>query len=53
MTATRLLDRAAAFLQIEGAGNDAIVIDGGDLGGAARTLAFTDGATPAAVKVRA
>jgi polygalacturonase len=53
LTATRLLNAAASFLQLEGTGNDAITVDGGDLAGAAKTLTFKDGATPAAVKLRA
>jgi polygalacturonase len=53
LTAPRLLNAAAAFLQLEGTSNDAITVDGGDLSGAAKTVTFTDGATPAAVKLRA
>jgi hypothetical protein len=53
MSATRLLDRAGAFLQVEGASSEGIVLDGGDLGGAAQTVTFKDGAMPASVKLRA
>ncbi|HEX4568723.1 MAG TPA: glycosyl hydrolase family 28 protein, partial [Vicinamibacterales bacterium] len=53
MTATRLLNAAGSFLQVEGTTNDAITIDGGDLSGAATTVTFKDGATPAAIKLRA
>jgi hypothetical protein len=53
LSATRLLDRAGAFLQVEGASSEGIVLDGGDLGGAAQTVAFKDGAMPASVKLRA
>jgi polygalacturonase len=53
LTATRLLNAAASFLQLEGTSNDAITVDGGDLAGAAKTVTFKDGATPAAVKLRA
>jgi polygalacturonase len=52
-TAPRLLSPAACFLQVEGTANDGITIDGGDLSGAAKTVTFKDGATPAAVTVRA
>ena len=46
------LDAAATFLRLEGAAHQRITLDGGDLSKATRTLAFTNGATPAAVKVR-
>ena len=48
----RLLTAAAAFLQLEGAGNQAIVVDGGDWSKAVRPLAFKDGATAGTVKLR-
>ncbi len=52
-SATRVLTPAAVFLQVEGAGNQAITIDGGDLSRAAAPLTFTRGATEKAVKLRA
>jgi len=52
MTATRLLSPAAVFLQAEGAENQSITIDGGDLSKAAQRLAFKDGAASTAVKLR-
>jgi polygalacturonase len=52
LTATRVLTPSPTFLQLEGTANQAIVIDGGDLTNAARPLAFKDGATEKAVKVR-
>jgi hypothetical protein len=52
MNATRVLNRAAAFLQLEGAENGRILIDGGDLSDAAKMVVFKDGATDAAVRVR-
>jgi len=52
MTATRLLNGAGAFLQLEGADNESITVDGGDLAGAAKTVTFKDGASPDAVKLR-
>jgi len=53
LTASRLLTRAAAFLQLEGGANDGITIDGGDIAKAAAPLAFKNGATKQAVKLRA
>jgi hypothetical protein len=38
LTATRLLTPAAVFLQLEGAANDGIIIDGGDLSKQPRLL---------------
>jgi polygalacturonase len=52
LTATRLLNAARAFLQLEGADTDRIVVDGGDFSGAEKTVVFKDGATPAAVRAR-
>jgi hypothetical protein len=52
LTATRLLTPAAVFLQLEGAANDGITIDGGDLSKAATSLAYKNGATEKAVKLR-
>src|SRR5260221_457403 len=53
LPASRLLTRAAAFLQLEGGANDGITIDGGDIAKAAAPLAFVNGATKHAVKLRA
>jgi polygalacturonase len=53
LTASRLLSPAAVFLQLEGAENDNIKIDGGDVSKAAKPLAFKDGATQKAVQLRA
>ncbi len=52
LTATRVLTPAATFLQIEGGDNDRITIDGGDLSRATASLAFRNGATAKAVKLR-
>jgi hypothetical protein len=52
MTATRLLTPALVFLELEGAANDAITIDGGDLSRAATSLVYKNGATEKAVKLR-
>jgi hypothetical protein len=53
LAAARLLNAAACFLQLEGTTNEGITIDGGDLSGAAKTVTFRDGATPASVRLRA
>jgi len=53
LTATRLLTPAAVFLQLEGAANEGIIVDGGDLSKAGTSLACKNGATEKAVKVRA
>jgi polygalacturonase len=52
VTAARVLSPAATFLQLEGAGNERVTIDGGDLSNAARPLAFRDRATARAVTLR-
>jgi hypothetical protein len=52
LTATRLLTPATTFLQLEGAENEAIAIDGGDFSKAATMLAFKNGVAKNAVKVR-
>jgi len=52
LTAPRLLTPTKTFLQLEGAGNDGIIVDGGDVSKAASTLAFKNGAAEKAVKVR-
>ena len=52
LTAPRLLSSAAVFLQLEGAENENIKIDGGDVSKAATALAFKDGATKKAVQMR-
>lgn len=53
LTSARVLTPSAAFLQSEGSANARITIDGGDLSRAAKPLAFRDGATERAVKLRA
>jgi polygalacturonase len=52
LTAARLLTPAAVFLQLEGAASEGIAIDGGDLSKAATSLAYKNGATEKAVKLR-
>ena len=53
VSAARVLTPAAVFLQVEGAGSEAITIDGGDLSRVAAPVAFKVGATEKAVKLRA
>jgi hypothetical protein len=50
--AARLLKPAAVFLQVEGAANAAITLDGGDISKAATPVAFKNGATENSVKLR-
>jgi polygalacturonase len=52
ISAPRVLTQAATFLQVEGSGNDRIVVDGGDISNAATALAFKEGASNSAVKLR-
>jgi hypothetical protein len=52
LTATRLLTSAATFLQVEGAANERITIDGGDLSKAHTPLVLKDPANANRVKVR-
>ena len=53
LTAPRLLTPAPVFLQLEGASNSAITIDGGDIAKAATPVRASRGAVESAVKVRA
>jgi hypothetical protein len=53
LSATRLLTPAAVFLRVEGAANEGIMIDGGDIRKAARPLEVARGAKAEAVKIRA
>jgi hypothetical protein len=53
VSAARVLRPAAVFLQVEGAGSEAITIDGGDLSKTAAPVAFKAGAAEKAVKLRA
>jgi len=52
LTAPRLLTQTATFLQLEGANNERITIDGGDYSRAGKPLAFKNEATAKAVKLR-
>jgi len=53
LNAPRLLTPASVFLQVEGADNTNIIVDGGDLSKAAAPLAFKNGAGKNSVKLRA
>jgi len=46
------LTPSSIFLQLEGAANDAIIVDGGDLSNAKSPVAYKYGATEQAVKLR-
>jgi len=52
ITAARVLTPSSPFLQLEGTGNEGIIIDGGDLSKAVSPVVLKNGATEAAVKVR-
>jgi hypothetical protein len=52
MTATKLLKPAPIFLQVEGAGNESITLDGGDISKAATPVVFKNGALEKSVKLR-
>jgi Glycosyl hydrolases family 28 len=52
LTATRVLTPSSTFLQLEGAGNSGIIVEGGDLSRAAAPVAFKDGASENAVTLR-
>jgi hypothetical protein len=52
LSATRLLAPAPIFLQVEGAANEGITFDGGDISKAATALAFKNGASEKSVKLR-
>jgi len=53
LTSPRLLTTAATFLQVEGAANEHITVDGGDLSKAQKPLTLTNKATASMVKFRA
>ncbi len=52
VTAPRLLNETKVFLSLEGAGNERIIIDGGDISSAAQQIVVRDGASKEAVKFR-
>jgi len=52
LTAPRVLTPSSAFLQVEGQGNEGIIVEGGDLSRAASPVTFKHGATEGSVKLR-
>ena len=52
LSATKLLKPASIFLQVEGAANENITLDGGDISKAATPLVFKNGALEKSVKLR-
>jgi hypothetical protein len=52
LTASRLLTPANVFLQLEGAGNEHITLDGGDVSKATQALTLKDNASEAAIRLR-
>lgn len=52
LTACRLLTPASSFLSVEGSSTEGIAVDGGDIRKAAKLLAFRDGGSEQAVKLR-
>ena len=52
ITSPRVLTSTATFLQIEGTGNERIVVEGGDISKASTGLALKNSATAAAVRLR-
>ena len=51
LSATRLLTQSSAFLSVEGADNESIIVDGGDLSKASSPAVFKGGASANAVKL--
>lgn len=51
LSATRLLTPSSTFLSVEGAGNENIIVDGGDLSKASSPAVFKSGASANAVKL--
>jgi hypothetical protein len=52
MTAARVLTPSSPFLQLEGAENEGIIVDGGDLSRAAKEVVYKNGAAAKAIKIR-
>ena len=52
MTAPRLLSPAPVFLQVEGASNESITVDGGDISKAKKGLVLKSDASDRAVRMR-
>ncbi len=52
LTGSRVLTPSSTFLQVEGEGNDGIIVEGGDLSKATSVVAFKNGASENSVKLR-
>ena len=52
LSGTHLLTPSSPFLQLEGAANESIVVDGGDVSKASAPVAYKNGANETAVKLR-
>jgi hypothetical protein len=52
LTASRVLTTSGPFLQLEGDGNDGIIVEGGDLSKTSSAVAFKNGASERSVKLR-
>ena len=52
VTAPRLLEETKVFLSLEGAGNERIIVDGGDISSAGERITIRDGANKDSVKFR-
>jgi len=52
ITAPRVLTASSTFLQVEGADNDGIIVDGGDLSKSSSMVALKNGAEEKAVRLR-
>lgn len=52
LTAPRVLTPSSTFLQVEGEGNEDIIVEGGDLSKAATPVAFKNGASEQSVTLR-
>ncbi len=52
LSATRVVGSAAVFLEVDGAENGSLTLDGGDLSRAAQTVVFRGGADERSVRVR-
>lgn len=52
ITAARVLTPSSTFLQLEGEGNDGIIVEGGDLSKSSTAVSFKSGASEKSVKLR-
>ena len=52
VSGTHLLTASSPFLQLEGTANEGIAVEGGDVSKASAPVAYKNGATEAAVKLR-